>query len=128
MIYKRVDNSVAIGSASLKTLAILTGTGGFVSPDNIDREVAKLCMMTEADTKAFALSWQEFLKTKLGTPRELVVRTFVRGLCFGGFTEDEALTCILHRDYPSDCTPVAIVEGETLPSDRYFREAWTWED
>ena len=66
--------------------------------------------------------------TKLGTPRELVERTFVRGLCFGGLTEDEALTCIMYRDCASDCTPVAIVERETLPSDRYFRNAWTWED
>ena len=40
-------------------------------------------------------------------------------------TEDEALAAIQAKDVPTDAMAVEVVEVATIPTDRWFRNAWT---
>lgn len=46
-------------------------------------------------------------------------------LLAGGATEAEALAVIQAKSVPSDAVDVEIVELATIPTDRWFRNAWT---
>jgi hypothetical protein len=123
-----LDNGVVIGSVSEKILAGMMGAGGLVKEGQIDREVAKFLMETEADEALLKVSVPDLLALRAG-PYEVAVRAFVEACCFGGLTEAEALMAIAGKDAPeTGLEHIEIIEDTDLPSDRYFRNAWEWSD
>ena len=46
----------------------------------------------------------------------------------GGATEEEAYNAVAEKDMPSEAVDYLVVEESTLPTDRYFRNAWHLED
>ena len=54
----------------------------------------------------------------------------VAELIAGGMTETEALTSLANSHEPNITGEYSfqIIEDTELPTDRYFREAWTWSD
>ena len=126
LCYTRADNSVAIGHPG-SVLSAMTGTGGFVRPENVDREIAKHLLKTEEDMAGFRVDWKEWFTSRLPTARDARVRLFIEGVAFGGLTETEALHAIDGKDRPDDCVDCHIIEDTDLP-DRYFRSAWEWSD
>ena len=54
----------------------------------------------------------------------------VAELIAGGMTETEALTSLANSHTPKITGEYSfqIIEDTELPTDRYFREAWTWSD
>ena len=127
LCYRRADNSVAIGSPSPRIMGIITGSGGLVKPEKIDWEVAKFLVDVSNETE-FQADWAEFLRVRIGSAREVVFRAWVEGLCYGGLTEAEFLSRVGAKDCPEDCVSHQVIEDADLPSDRYFRDAWEWED
>jgi len=121
-------NSIRVGNPSPDFVAFLMRENGSSDLSGVDWEVAKTLQETEADGVSFQSDWRAFLASKLGTPRELVIRRFEEAKVTGGLTETEALTAIMERDCRGFCECVGIVEDTDLPSDRYFRDAWEWSD
>ena len=44
-----------------------------------------------------------------------------------GETDDECLARCMAKALPDDLTRY-VIDADTLPTDRYFRNAWEWED
>ena len=124
----RPENSVRVGKPSPGFVALLMRDNGSSDLSGVDWEVAKTLQETDSDKASFQSDWRAFLASKLGTPRELVIRRFEEAKVTGGLTETEALTAIMERDCRGFCECVGIVEDSDLPSDRYFRDAWEWSD
>ena len=127
LCYRRADNSIVIGSPSQEIMEIITGAGGLIRPERIDREVAKFLIDVSNETE-FQADWVEFLRVRIGSAKEVAARAWVEGLCYGGLTEAAFLARVDAKDRPDDCVGCQIVEDSDLPSDRYFRNAWEWEN
>lgn len=57
-----------------------------------------------------------------------VVQPYINALARGGVTESQAIELIRAMSDKSDCAGCVVAEDTDLPSDRYFRNAWEWED
>ena len=124
----RLSDAISIGRVSEKVLAVMTGAGGAVREDQIDREVAKFLIQDKDDEQLLKSSVSLLLEKRAG-PFEVAVRRFIEACCFGGLTEDEALMVIARKDAPeTGLEHIEIIEDTDLPSDRYFRNAWEWSD
>lgn len=122
VVYLQVDGSVAIDSPSNSFMAAVTGSGGLIRTESVEREVAKRLLETPDDAAAFKVSWEDFLTPKIGTPAEVKARKWANTICYGGLSEEEALELIAVNT-SLDIVSHRIIEHSTLP-DRYFREAW----
>jgi hypothetical protein len=122
------ENSIRVNNPNPDFVAFLMRDNGSSDLSGVDWEVAKTLQETDSDTASFQSDWRAFLASKLGTPRELVIRRFEEAKVTGGLTETEALTVIMERDCREFCECVGIMEDSDLPSDRYFRDAWEWSD
>jgi len=109
--HKHVDR-VVITHFSPSLLAVMTGTGYGWSQDRIDYEVGKFVNP----------SAPEVGKT------DSIIRPYIEAIARGGVTEDRAIDLIRARSDFSDCLGCTVIEDTDLPSDRYFRNAWEWED
>ena len=127
LCYRRADDSVVIGSPSPQAQEIITGAGGMVKPEKIDWEVAKF-LIDVSNEAEFQADWAEFLRVRIGSAREVVMRAWVEALCYGGLTEEEFLSRLAAKDCPDDCVSHQVIEDTDLPTDRYFRNAWEWSD
>lgn len=128
LLFIRADKSVAISSIDPKVLAALTGSGGVVRSDKVEWEIAKHFITNDADSAACKADHVAFLAPHIGSAREVAVRAWVMGITNGGLTETEALATLDAFSRPSDCDSCETIEDTDLPTDRYFRDAWTWSD
>jgi len=128
----RSNNPIAISSWNPDHQALMTGAGGWYPLEtNIEREIAKkLIENTNASNVEFTADWEAFLNARKGSAKEVKARAYVEAMANGGLSEDEAIAIFttLSCDYLGDCTNHVIIEDTDLPSDRYFRDAWEWED
>jgi len=132
LIYVNADDTVAIGSFG-PDLQALMGTGR-IHPSQIEREIAKGLIRgvkgeseNQADVDAFATDWPAFLASRIGTPREVVMRAFIEGLAHGGLTVDVAIERIRAKDQPASAVRVFKKDDSLLP-DYTFRNAWECHD
>lgn len=103
-----VPGGVAIGSFSRQVLDAMTGDGGLIRPDQVDREVDKFVNPPEGQRRL---------------SRE-VAEKYTEGIAFGGMTEAEAIQTICDKDKPVESTAVHVIEEAGIPADRTFRGAW----
>lgn len=128
IIYRRSDNSIAVGTVDTKVLAALTGTGGLIDKDiDLDHQVAKH-MMTVDNEAEFKSDWRAFLEARKDSAAEVAIRRYLTYARDGGATEDQAYAAIATKNLPADCVDFRTVENSDLPTDRYFRNAWEWSD
>ena len=103
-------------------------TGGVFRPEDVDREIAKHMAENEEDYAALKLDAQAFHDSVVDHPRYVTVRRFVEACTVGGVSAAEARQIIAAMFQKPGTTLVAEIEDTDLPSDRYFRDAWEWED
>ena len=107
LIYSRDDGGVSVGHISQTVLAAMTGAGGLIRADRVDREIDKFVNPPSPET---------------GIPIS-VATTFVNGIATGGMTEAAAIEAIRAKDQPAGVT--TFVRDDTdIPADRTFRAAW----
>ena len=127
MTHKRIvyvlPDGVSIGYPSDWALALMTGNGGFIREENINREIAKHCIRSKADEAAFKTSWENFYVSISNNPNVPALRSFMDGICFGGLTEDEAIARIQAKDQEAETIAHHFCTATDLP-DRTFRDAW----
>ena len=129
IIYRRADNSVALGMLSPKRIAVAMGSGG-LKPTGaaFEREIASN-LITDADSQAaFDADWEAFLAARRGTAREVIVRRLFTYYRDGGATEAEIYEAHGDKNMPSDCVDHRAVELSDLPTDTDFFDAWEWSD
>jgi len=127
IIYRRSDNSFALGMVDPKHLQALMGSGGLVTADRFEREIA-VHMMTVENEAEFQADWESFLAARKGSAREVAIRQLLTYARDGGATEEQAYAAIAAKNIPSDCVDYRTVEHDDLPSDTYFQDAWEWSD
>jgi hypothetical protein len=103
-------------------------TGGIFRAEDVDREIAKHLAENADDYAALKLDAQVFHDSVVDRPRYAVVRRFVEACAVGGVSATEARQIIAAMFQKSGTTLVAEIEDADLPADRYFRDAWEWED
>tara|TARA_Y100000310_G_C20535084_1_gene740465 strand:+ start:262 stop:651 length:390 start_codon:yes stop_codon:yes gene_type:complete len=103
-------------------------TGGIFRAEDVDREIAKHLAENVDDYAALKLDAQAFHDSVVDRPRYAVVRRFVEACAVGGVSATEARQIIAAMFQKSGTTLVAEIEDADLPADRYFRDAWEWED
>lgn len=94
-------------------------TGGSLKVKNnetleqaIEREIQALINETDQDGNIVVIRNRE------------EIEPFVRALAYGGTTEDQAAQLIAIANSPNGVT-ARITHVENIPTDRYFRDAWT---
>ena len=128
IVYRRSDKSVIMGVTSSDMIDALTGSGGLLeSSTSFERQIAKHFMTVENQAE-FLADWEAFVAPFKGTPREQAIRKYLTFARDGGATEEEAYNAIAEKDMPADAVDYLVVEQSDLPTDRYFRNAWHWED
>ena len=112
--HKKADGGVSIHYPTPEVLALLTGTGYGWSDAQIADEVAKF-MVARADggpgySEAMSTEWM----TAVGR---------------GGLSAVAAQDLVRRRiDERRSYEASEVLEDTDLPTDRYFRSAWTWSD
>ena len=128
IIYRRSDKSIIVGVTSEELIASLTGSGGLLEPStSLEKQIAKH-LMTVDNQAEFLADWEAFLTPLKGTAREQAIRKYLTFARDGGATEEEAYNAVAEKDMPSEAVDYLVVEESTLPTERYFRNAWHWED
>ena len=128
IIYRRSDKSIMVGAVAEDLITSLTGSGGLLETStSLERQIAKH-LMTVDNQAEFLADWEAFLAPLKGTPREQAIRKYLTFARDGGATEEEAYNAVAEKDMPSEAVDYLVVEESTLPTDRYFRNAWHWED
>jgi len=107
VVHNRNDGGVTISHFSRTLLAVMTGTGTGWNQERIDHEVGKFV----ASGKAVD-----------------VILPYITALANGGITEMRAIELINAKDDTANCLGCTIIEDTDLPTDRYFRAAWEWEN
>ena len=126
IVHRRNDHSVKIGMPSPTTLEAMTGSGGLIPVDSMEKNIAGH-MLTVDNQAEYDAGWEAFLEARKGTDRELAIRAWAEGIIYGGLTEEEALRRIYAKNTDADCVGYELIENTDLP-DRYFRNAWAWSE
>ena len=126
IVYHRNDQSVKIGNLAPTTLPAMTGSGGLISVDSIEKNIAGHMLTVDTQTE-YDAGWEAFLEARRGSDRELVIRAWVEGMARGGLTEEEAYRRLYAKNADADCVGYELIEADALP-DRYFRNAWAWSE
>ena len=114
MVFNRADGGVSIAGSNDKAISAMTGEGGLVAASDVER-----CITTAV--------------TVDGIP-ESIARANFEGKAFGGMTEDAAMEALIAYHAQGIRVSVGAVtsyhwcEDADVPTDRYFRNAWTWSD
>ena len=108
LIYSRDDGGVSVGHISQTVLAAMTGAGGLIRADRVDREIDKFVNPPSPET-GISVS---------------VATVYVNGLATGGMTETAAIEAIRAKDQPVGSSACYIKEDTDIPADRTFRDAW----
>ena len=128
IVYRGSDKSIYMGVVPSEVIAALTGSGGLLEPStSLERQIAKHLMTVENQAE-FLADWEAFLTPLKGTSKEQAIRKYLTFARDGGATEEEAYNAIAGKDMPSDAVDYLVVEQTEIPNDRYFRNAWHWED
>jgi hypothetical protein len=112
--HKKADGGVSIHYPTSEVLALLTGTGYGWSDAQMAYEASKFRTAkadgSPAHSEAMTIEW-------------------VTALGRGGLSETEAQDLIRRRTDERHAHEASeVLEDTDLPSDRYFRNAWTWSD
>ena len=103
VVFTRPDGNISIVHPVQGFLRELQN--GFIDSERVNN----LCSWMNRPDQTVTEKYKRDMKFKLSTT---------------GLTEDEALDFIRRRDVPVDATAVQIVDKESLPKDRYFRNTW----
>lgn len=104
IIYTRPDHGVSVIVPSPNCMKALTLGGGLLPRSRRDEQIAR------------------FID---GGIRESAAVAWVDGLISGGKTTAEALGLIRDKNVPRDGILPDVVDVDEIPSDRWFRDAWT---
>lgn len=107
------DGTIGIMSCSVQAVATLTGPGGQYSAEWGTREIEKR-------TPASPLA---------------LVQEYTKAMIHGGLTESAAIDLLqrmadvsVEQGQEKACVARHQVDDADLPTDRYFRNAWEWEE
>ena len=128
IIYRRSDNSFALGNPSPRHIAGAMGSGGML-PSGVafERQIAA-SMATVENQAEFDADWEAFLAARKDSAREVALRRLYTYFRDGGATEAEAYEALGDVNKPADCVDHRAVEHSDLPSDLYFIDSWEWSD
>jgi hypothetical protein len=121
-IYRREDNSVALGLIAPNVVDGMVGGGGLIPLNEVERAIAKQLLVTDNQAE-FTADLQRFLDGRKGSTEEVAAREYIEGLAFGGLTRLEALRRIAANDRPDDCVECSTIDHTERP-DYYFRDAF----
>jgi len=110
--YVRADKSIGVGHLNHNLIAMMMGTGYGWGQEKIDYEINK---------------WVNPPAPEAGLS-SAIATAYINGIANGGMTEDQAIDIIRNKDQPADCSECHIIDDSDLPTDRYFRNAWEWEE
>jgi hypothetical protein len=128
IIYRRADNTFALGMPSPKHIAAAMGSGGLL-PSGVafEREIAK-SFVTVDNQAEFDAGWEAFLAARKDSARGVALRRLYTYFRDGGATEAEAYEALGDVNKPADCVDHRAVENSDLPPDKDFMDAWEWSD
>jgi hypothetical protein len=107
IVHRKSGGGVSVEHLSPSLLAAMTGKGYGWPQERTEYEVGKFIAAGAS---------------------ERVVRPYIVAIAEGGVAETRAIELIRAKTDKMDCLGCTVIEDTELPTDRYFRNAWTWSD
>jgi hypothetical protein len=147
LVFERVDGGISVTflADTDPTILAMVGNGGRMGPadDAISDAHRAFLVKHNGDSNIAAILSRDNLReidyeiaksVAIDRIPEAIVRPFYEGKAFGGLTRTQAVNYLeayyqeTQRCVGLPCTACHRTDLDSLPSDRYFRNAWEWSD